>query len=93
LLVPHWLPSSRVAEFADKKVSTADFAKKLMGQIVFRYFLQKKGWLGVPKGGDWGDGPHNFFRQLFDGTFGGYKNFLTTSLNRCWSVLKTCSFI
>ena len=24
-----------------------EFAKKLMGQIVFLYFLQKKGWLGV----------------------------------------------
>ena len=30
------------AEFAAKNVSTADFAKKLMGQIVFLYFLQKK---------------------------------------------------
>lgn len=27
--------------------TTAQFAKKLMGQIVFLYFLQKKGWLGV----------------------------------------------
>jgi adenine-specific DNA-methyltransferase len=27
--------------------STEQFAKKLMGQIVFLYFLQKKGWLGV----------------------------------------------
>lgn len=26
---------------------SAEFAKKLMGQIVFLYFLQKKGWLGV----------------------------------------------
>ena len=62
-------------EFAEKNVSTADFAKKLMGQIVFLYFLQKKGWLGVPKGGEWGDGPNNFLRQLFSGTFGSYKNF------------------
>ena len=61
-------------EFADKRVSPADFAKKLMGQIVFLYFLQKKGWLGVPKGRDWGDGPHNFLRQLFDGKVGSYKN-------------------
>ncbi len=68
------------AEFAAKKVSTTDFAKKLMGQIVFLYFLQKKGWLGVPKGGDWGDGPHNFLRQLFSGTFGSYKNFFNDTL-------------
>src|SRR5439155_24431813 len=35
------------AEFAEKQVRTADFAKKLMGQIVFLYFIQKKGWLVV----------------------------------------------
>ena len=68
------------AEFAAKNVSTADFAKKLMGQIVFLYFLQKKGWLGVPKGKDWGDGPHNFLRQLFASKFGGYKNFFNDIL-------------
>jgi hypothetical protein len=68
------------AEFAAKKVSTTDFAKKLIGQIVFLYFLSKKGWLGVPKGGDWGDGPHNFLRQLFDSNFGGYKNFFNDIL-------------
>lgn len=27
--------------------TSAQFSKKLMGQIVFLYFLQKKGWLGV----------------------------------------------
>ncbi|NLM65677.1 MAG: hypothetical protein GX180_00615, partial [Enterococcus sp.] len=27
--------------------TSTQFAKKLMGQIVFLYFLQKKGWLGV----------------------------------------------
>ena len=68
------------AEFAAKKVNTADFPKKLMGQIVFLYFLQKKGWLGVAKGGDWGDGPHNFLRQLFDGRFGAHKNFFNDIL-------------
>jgi type I restriction-modification system DNA methylase subunit len=69
-------------EFATKKVNTADFAKKLMGQIVFLYFLQKKGWLGVAKGGDWGDGPHNFLRQLFSGKFGDYKNFFNDVLEK-----------
>ncbi len=34
-------------EFKEKNVSTVDFAKKLMGQIVFLYFLQKKGWLAA----------------------------------------------
>lgn len=67
-------------EFTGKKVSTADFAKKLMGQIVFLYFLQKKGWLGVPKDGEWGDGAHNFLRQLFNCKFGEYKNFFNDIL-------------
>ena len=67
-------------EFAEKKVSTADFAKKLMGQIVFLYFLQKKGWLGVPKSGDWGDGTHNFLRQLYEKKFGSYENFFNDIL-------------
>ena len=39
-------------EFDRKNVRTADFAKKLMGQIVFLYFIQKKGWLGVEKGNE-----------------------------------------
>ncbi len=55
-------------DFAAKGVSTVDFAKKLLGQIVFLYFIQKKGWLGVEKGGKWGDGPRNFLRQLADRT-------------------------
>ena len=53
-------------EFKAKNVNPVDFAKKLMGQIVFLYFLQKKGWLGVEKGKDWGTGPHNFLRQIAD---------------------------
>lgn len=68
------------AEFAAKKINTADFSKKLMGQIVFLYFLQKKGWLGLPKRGDWGDGPHNFLRQLFAGKFRRYANFFNDIL-------------
>lgn len=32
----------------EKRFSSSEFAKKLLGQIVFLYFLQKKGWLGVP---------------------------------------------
>jgi len=41
-----------------------DFAKKLLGQIVFLYFLQRKGWFGVKK--EWGDGDKRFLRYLFD---------------------------
>jgi len=36
-------------EFKKKHVNIVNFAKKLMGQIVFLYFLQKKGWLGVAR--------------------------------------------
>ncbi len=41
------------------------FTKKLLGQIVFLYFLQKKGWLGVPKNGNWGDGQKNFLQEMY----------------------------
>jgi type I restriction-modification system DNA methylase subunit len=67
-------------EFASKSVNTVDFAKKLMGQIVFLYFLQKKGWLGVAKGKDWGTGPHDFLRRLANGGFGKYDNFFNDIL-------------
>ena len=36
-----------IEEAARCGFSTEQFAKKLLGQIVFLYFLQKKGWLGV----------------------------------------------
>ena len=52
------------AHFEAKHVNIADFTKKLLGQIVFLYFIQKKGWLGVAKGGKWGDGPRHFLRVL-----------------------------
>jgi hypothetical protein len=61
-------------------VNTVDFAKKLLGQIVFLYFLQKKGWLGVTKGRDWGTGPHDFIRKLVESDYGRYKNFFHDTL-------------
>jgi len=67
-------------EFHTKNVSAVDFAKKLMGQIVFLYFLQKKGWLGVAKGEDWGSGPHDFLRRLANGEYGKYDNFFNDIL-------------
>jgi type II restriction/modification system DNA methylase subunit YeeA len=62
-------------EFENKNINTVDFAKKLLGQIVFLYFLQKKGWFGVEKGKPWGTGPKDFIRRLFNKEFGVYKNF------------------
>ncbi len=35
------------AEAETRGFDSEQFAKKLMGQIVFLYFIQKKGWLGV----------------------------------------------
>jgi len=43
-------------EFEKRKIHTADFAKKLLGQITFLYFLQKKGWFGVGEGPVLGNG-------------------------------------
>ncbi len=67
-------------EFEKKHVRTADFAKKLMGQVVFLYFIQKKGWLGVEKGKDWGTGPHDFLRRLVGGEYGKHENFFNDVL-------------
>ncbi|MBU0714155.1 MAG: N-6 DNA methylase [Verrucomicrobia bacterium] len=67
-------------EFKTKGVNTVDFAKKLMGQIVFLYFLQKKGWLGVAKGEDWGTGSRDFLRRLANGEYGKYGNFFNDML-------------
>jgi len=52
-------------DFELKNINTVDFAKKLLGQIVFLYFLQKKGWFGVPEDKKWGEGDKNFIRNLF----------------------------
>jgi len=72
---------SRVqAEFKAKELDTANFAKKLLGQIVFLYFLQKKGWLGVREGDTWGAGPKDFLRQLFDRKWVSYDNFFNDVL-------------
>ncbi len=67
-------------EFTDKNINPVDFAKKLMGQIVFLYFLQKKGWLGVAKGQDWGKGAHDFLRRLAKGEHAKYANFFNDVL-------------
>src|SRR3989338_7676680 len=72
-------------EFEEKNISSVDFAKKLLGQVVFIYFLQKKGWLGVTKDksgafNHWGTGPKNFLRRLFDKEIVHYDNFFNDIL-------------
>lgn len=42
------------------------FIKKLLGQIVFLYFLQKKGWLGVAKDDAMGEGSKRFLQDRFE---------------------------
>lgn len=52
--------------FADQKgIDHHDVAKKLLGQIAFLYFLQKKGWLGASKESKIDAGDKNFMRSLF----------------------------
>ena len=63
------------ADFEAKGIDTVNFAKKLLGQIVFLYFLQKKGWFGVPRDEDWGNGSKHFLRELFEKKYCNYTNF------------------
>lgn len=45
-----------------------DFCKRMMGRIVFLYFIQKKGWLAIEKGEKWGDGNKDYLYDLFKGS-------------------------
>ncbi|GAB4376990.1 MAG: hypothetical protein Kow00121_25260 [Elainellaceae cyanobacterium] len=67
-------------DFTQKQIDPANFAKKLLGQIVFLYFLQKKGWLGVEPGQPWGSGAKDFLRRLFDRENVQYDNFFNDVL-------------
>ncbi|HOV36854.1 MAG TPA: TaqI-like C-terminal specificity domain-containing protein [Dysgonamonadaceae bacterium] len=73
-------PNNATKEQKDKASKPIrDFVKKLLGRIVFLYFVQKKGWLGASDT-DYTDGSGDFIRQLFtesggDETF--YSNWLT----------------
>jgi len=67
-------------DFEEKNVSIVDFSKKLLGQIVFLYFLQKKGWFGVPMGKRWGEGNKKFLRTLFEGTKSEKRNYFNDYL-------------
>jgi Alw26I/Eco31I/Esp3I family type II restriction m6 adenine DNA methyltransferase len=56
------------------------FAKKLLGQVVFCYFLQKKGWLGVDKNKSFGNGDSSFLRNMFKKYEKDKKNFFNDFL-------------
>ncbi|KAF0152212.1 MAG: hypothetical protein FD143_1309 [Ignavibacteria bacterium] len=67
-------------EFKSKEINSVDFAKKLLGQIVFLYFLQKKGWFGVEKNSKWGSGSKKFLREIYEKKHGSYNNFFNDIL-------------
>lgn len=66
-------------EFESKEISILNFSKKLLGQIAFLYFLQKKGWLGLEEKEKYGEGDKNFLRSLFNKTKKG-ENFFNDYL-------------
>jgi len=68
------------AEFSAKNINPVDFAKKMLGQVVFLYFLQKKGWFGVARDKEWGAGSKNFLRELYEKKHGDYANFFNDVL-------------
>jgi hypothetical protein len=52
------------AAIKESGIDNARFTKKLLGQIVFLYFLQKKGWLGVAQNAKWGTGKKRYVQEL-----------------------------
>ena len=58
------MTADRIRDREEKPIR--DYVKKLLGRIVFLHFLQKKGWLGVPTGKEWGEGDRDFMLKLFE---------------------------
>jgi len=57
-------------DFEKNQIKSENFAKKTLGQIVFLFFLQKKGWLGVERNQNnnfkkWGSGSKTFISELY----------------------------
>lgn len=67
-------------DFNKHNINLDDFAKKTLGQLVFLYFIQKKGWLGVKKDENWGQGDKKFLRNLFNKKYCEYDNFFNDVL-------------
>ena len=68
------------ADFIAHDIDTVNFVKNLLGQIVFLYFIQKKGWLGVRRDNKWGAGSKQFLRELFEKRHANYNNFFNDIL-------------
>jgi adenine-specific DNA-methyltransferase len=71
---------SLIKTFEGNQKAARDFAKKLLGRIVFIYFLQKKGWLGASDL-SYKDGIPDFIMQLFL-TSGANKTFYPEWLSK-----------
>ena len=53
-------------EISKQQKPIRDFAKKMLGRIVFLHFLQKKGWMGCPtNSAEWKNGDKLFMQNLF----------------------------
>lgn len=51
--------------FKSDSKAVRDFFKRMMGRIVFLYFIQKKGWMAVTKNENWDKGNPDYLYQLF----------------------------
>ena len=63
---PNVFIMEQFARFENPEKAVRDYVKKLMGRLVFLQYLQKKGWLGVPVSGKWGEGDLEFIQHLFE---------------------------
>lgn len=63
---PNAFIMEQFSRFDNPEKAVRDYVKKLMGRLVFLQYLQKKGWLGVPVSGKWGDGDLEFIQHLFE---------------------------
>lgn len=73
------VPANATKEEKDKACKPIrDFVKKLLGRIVFLYFVQKKGWLAASDT-NYKDGLTDFIKQLFKQS-GGNDAFYSTWL-------------
>lgn len=59
---PNW---QLTAVFGKDEKQARDFVKRMMGRLVFLYFIQKKGWLAVKQGKEWGEGSPDYLYDLF----------------------------
>jgi len=72
--------SYRISIFKKDEKAIRDFVKKLLGRIVFLYFVQKKGWLGATTT-KYEDGSEYFIMDLFKQS-GGNEAFYSVWLRK-----------